>query len=149
MSLQSEPTRDVPELTAQVARATFPKGNVYLQLRDELGTIYEDERFAHLYPHDGQPAMSPWRLAMVTVVQFAENLPDRQAANAVRSRIDLKYLLGLELTDPGFDYSVLCEFRARLLADDVLSLLLDRMIEVVKEKGVLKRRGQQKTDSTV
>ncbi len=148
MSLQAEPIFEVPELTAQVAQAAFPKGNIYLQLRDELGTIYEDKLFAELYPHDGQPAMSPWRLALVTVVQFAENLPDRRAADAVRSRIDLKYLLGLELTDPGFDYSVLCEFRARLVAGDVLSLLLDRMIEVLKEKGILKSRGRQRTDST-
>ncbi len=106
MSLQPEPLFDVPELTAQVAQAAFPKGNIYLQLRDELGSIYKDELFSELYAHDGQPAISPWRLALVTVVQFAENLPDRQAADAVRSRIDLKYLLGLELTDPGFDYQV-------------------------------------------
>ncbi|MEW5985070.1 MAG: IS1182 family transposase [Chloroflexota bacterium] len=148
MSLQAAPIFDVPELTAKVARAAFPKGNVYLQLRNELGTIYEDKLFAELYPHDGQPAASPWRLALVTVLQFAENLPDRQAADAVRSRIDWKYLLGLELTDPGFDYSVLCEFRARLVAGDVLSLLLDQMIEVLKEKGTLKSRGRQRTDST-
>ena len=88
MSLQAEPIFDVPELTAQVALAAFPKGNIYLQLRDELGTIYEDKQFAELYAHDGQPAISPWRLALVTVVQFAENLPDRQAVDAVRSRIE-------------------------------------------------------------
>lgn len=77
MSLQAEPIFDVPELTAQVAQAAFPKGNIYLQLRKELGTIYEDEQFVELYAHDGQPAITPWRLALVTVVQFAENLPDR------------------------------------------------------------------------
>ena len=91
--------------------------------------------------------MSPWRLALVTIVQFPV-LPDRQAADALRSRIQLKYLLGLDLTNPGFDYSVLCEFRARLVAGDVLSLLLDRMLEVVGEKGLLKSRGRQRTDST-
>ena len=148
MSLQTEPIFDVPEQTAQVAQAAFPKGNIYLQLRDELGTIYEDEQFTELYAHDGQPALSPWRLALVTVVQFAENLPDRQAADAVRSRIDLKYLLGLDLTDPGFDYSVLCEFRARLVRGDVVSLLLDHLLEVVNEKGLLKSGGKQRTDST-
>lgn len=148
MSLRVEPILDVPELTSQVARAAFPKGNIYLQLRDELGTIYEDALFSELYPHDGQPAMSPWRLALVTIVQFAESLPDRQAADAVRSRIDLKYLLGLELTDPGFDYSVLCEFRTRLVSGETPSLLLDRMLDVVREKGLLKSRGRQRTDST-
>lgn len=93
MSIQAEQIFDVPELTAKVAQAAFPKGNLYLQLRNELGAIYQDEQFAELYAYDGQPAMSPWRLALVTVVQFAENLPDRQAVEAVRSRIDLKYLL--------------------------------------------------------
>jgi len=132
MSLKPEPIQDVPELTAQIAQAAFPKGNIYLQLRDELGTIYTDELFADLYAHDGQPATSPWRLALITVLQFAENLPDRQAAEAVRSRIDWKYWLGLEITDPGFDYSVLCEFRTRLVSGDAISRLLDRMIEVLK-----------------
>ncbi len=74
--------------------------------------MYDALLFDGLYPHEGQPAASPWRLALITVLQFAENLPARQAADAVRARIDWKYLLGLELTDPGFDYSVLCEFRA-------------------------------------
>ncbi len=68
MSLQAEPIFDIPELTAQVARTAFPKGNVYLQLRDELGTIYENQLFSELYPHDGQPAVSPWQLALVTVL---------------------------------------------------------------------------------
>lgn len=148
MSLRAERNPTIPELTVQIARAAFPNGNIYLQLRDELGTIYEDEQFAEFYPRDGQPAISPWRLALLTVVQFAEELSDRQAADAVRSRIDLKYLLGLEITDPGFDYSVLCEFRARLVKGDAITLLLDRMIEVLKEKGILKGRGQQRTDST-
>ena len=119
-----------------------------MQLRDELGTIYENLLFAQLYPHDGQPAVSPWRLALVTVLQFAENLPDRQAADAVRGCIDWKYLLGLELIGPRFDYSVLCEFRGRLIAGDALSLLLDRMIELLKEKGILKSRTPQRTNST-
>jgi transposase len=106
----------VPEDTARVARAAFPDGNPYLRLRDELGTIFHDTDFTDLYPLRGQPALAPWRLALVTVLQFREDLSDRPAADAVRARIDWKYLLGLELTDPGFDASVLCEFRSRLLA---------------------------------
>lgn len=148
MSLHVEPIRPVPELTASIARAAFPKGNLYLDLRDKLGTIYEDALFTELYPHDGQLTVSPWRLALVTVLQFAENLPDRQAADAVRSRIDWKYLLGLELTDPGFDYSVLCEFRQRLLQGEMSERLLDQLLQLLKEQGVLKSRGRQRTDST-
>ncbi len=84
-------------------------------MRDELGTFYEDADFADLFPNRGQPAFSPWRLALITVMQFAEGLSDRQAAEAVRSRIDWKYALSLELEDSGFDFSILSEFRQRLL----------------------------------
>lgn len=148
MSLKPSPLQPIPEETVRVARAAFPKGNLYLDLRDKLGPIYEDGLFTALYPHDGQPTVSPWRLALVTVLQFAENLPDRQAADAVRSRIDWKYLLGLELTDPGFDYSVLCEFRQRLLQSEVSEILLDRLLHLLKAQGILKSGGRQRTDST-
>ena len=97
MSLKPTPIGPVPELTAYVARAAFPDGNPYLSVRDALGTFYDDERFAALFPERGQPAETPWRLALVTVLQFAEGLADRQAADAVRGRIDWKYALGLEL----------------------------------------------------
>src|SRR5207247_5929599 len=129
MSLHPEPIGPVPEETARVARAAFRRGNPYLQLRDALGSIYADEDFTDLFPRRGQAAEAPWRLALVTVLQFAEGLPDRQAAEAVRSRIDWKYVLGLELSDPGFDYSVLSEFRARLLAGSAEERLLDVLLE--------------------
>lgn len=90
MSLQHEIVGTVPEMTAQVARAAFPKGNLYLALRDQIGTVFEDRQFDSLFPLQGQPAEAPWRLALVLVLQFAEGLPDRQAADAVRSRIDWK-----------------------------------------------------------
>src|SRR3954449_954959 len=104
MSLKPTPVGTVPELTSYVARAAFPDGNPYLSVRDALGTFYDDQRFAGLFPDRGRPAETPWRLALVTVLQFAEGLSD-----AVRSRIDWKYALGLELTDPGLDFSALCE----------------------------------------
>lgn len=98
MSLRKQQINDVPSLTAEVARAAFPKGNVYLTLRDELGTIFQDEQFADLFPNRGQPAIAPGQLALVTLMQFVENLTDRQAADQVRARIDWKYALGLELS---------------------------------------------------
>ena len=116
MSLHPRLAVPVPEQTARMARAAFPKGTPYLTLRDELGTLYRDEDFSTLFPPCGQPALSPWLLALITILQFRDNLSDRQAAEAVRARMDWKYLLGLELDDPGFDFSVLCEFRARLIA---------------------------------
>lgn len=148
MSLKLEAIGPIPETTAQVARAAFPKGNVYMQMRDGLGTIYDDSLFASLFAIRGRPAETPWRLALVTVMQFAEGLSDRQAAEAVRARIDWKYALGLELTDTGFDFSVLSEFRARLADSGTEHLLLDALLTQCKQHGYLKVRGQQRTDAT-
>ena len=125
---------DVPASTAAVARAAFPRGNPYLLLRERLGTIFTDAQFSPLFAHRGQPAECPWRLALVTLFQFAENLSDRRAAEAVRGRIDWKYLLGLELTDPGFDASVLSEFRGRLVAGGAAEHLLDTLLALCGEQ---------------
>lgn len=138
----------VPPQTARIATAAFPKNNLCIQMRDQLGTIYEDQQFCELFPAKGQPAQAPWRLALVTVLQFIENLTDRQAAEAVRGRIDWKYLLGLELEDKGFDPSVLSEFRARLVANSKGTLLLDVMLSHFKTLGFIKPRGKQRSDST-
>jgi transposase len=148
MSLHPQPMTPVPEQTARVAHAAFPKGHPYLTLRDHLGTIFQDEDFTTLFPAWGYPGLPPWRLALVTIMQFRENLADRQAAEAVRARIDWKYLLSLELTDPGFDFSVLSEFRDRLLAGSAEALLLEKLLERCRTMGLLKARGQQRTDST-
>jgi transposase len=149
MSLHPQPpSPSIPAETARVARAAFPKGNPYLTLRDDLGPVFADGDFDDLYPKRGQPAYPPWRLALVTLLQFREGLSDRQAADAVRARIDWKYLLGLELGDAGFDFSVLCEFRSRLLAGSADERLLERVLEACRARGLLKARGQQRTDST-
>src|SRR3989449_1175033 len=148
MSLRLHALEPVPEETARVAHAAFPKGNPYLLLRDTLGTIFRDDDFATCFPLEGQPGLPPWRLALITIMQFRENLADRQAAEAVRARIDWKYLLGLALTDPGFDFSVLSEFRDRLLAGSAEELLLDKLLERCRAMGWLKARGAQRTDST-
>src|SRR5215207_9812536 len=125
MSLHPEPIGPIPAETVRVALAAFPKSTVVIRLRDEFSVLYQDEDFRTLYPARGQPGLAPWRLALVTVFQFLEHLSDRQAADAVRARIDWKYALGLELTDPGFHFSGLAEFRARLVAGGAEHLLLD------------------------
>src|SRR5262245_4150538 len=148
MSLCPRSGSPVPDETARVARAAFPKGNPYLTLRDALETISVDSSFADLFPTRGQAAASPGHLALVVVLQFAENLSDRQAADAVRSRIDWKSLLGLALAEPGFDFSGLSEFRDRLLMGGLEQRLLDDLLERFRERGLLKERGKQRTDST-
>jgi len=148
MSLHPEPIGKTPVETARVARAAFSKGAVVTRLRGEFSALFKDEDFRALYPARGQPGLAPWRLALVTVFQFLEHLSDRQAADAVRARIDWKYALGLELTDPGFHFSVLTEFRACLVAGGAEHLLLDRMLERFQARGLVKARGKQRTDST-
>lgn len=148
MTLHSQNEFSIPEETIRVARAAYPKGNLYMKMRDTLGILYQDESFAHIFPHNGRPAEAPWRLAFITVVQFIEGLPDRQAADAVRGRIDLKYALGLELTDAGFDFTILSNFRKRLVEREAEQVLLDAMLATFKEQGWLKQRQRQRTDST-
>jgi transposase len=148
MSLQQSNPLFVPEETARVAKAIYRKGNLAIHLRDELAGIYRDELFADLYPAVGRAAEAPWRLALVTVLQFAEDLSDREAADAVRDRIDWKYALGLELTDTGFDFTVLSKFRKRLSHSNAEYRLLDELLEVCTAKGLIKKRGRARTDST-
>src|SRR6266403_4100001 len=147
MSLHPHVIAPVPAETARVARAAFPQGHPSLTFRDALGTVFQDEDFTVVFPMNGQPGLPPWRLALVTIMQFRENLADRQAAEAVRARIDWKYLLSLELTDSGFDFSVLSEFRDRLLAGSAEEILLDQLLERCRALGLLTAR-EQRTDST-
>jgi transposase len=88
MSLRMSPLAPIPADTARVAHAAFPTGTLCLQIRDTLGPLYEDAQFAALFSPTGQPAAAPARLALVLILQFAEGLSDRQAAEAVRGRID-------------------------------------------------------------
>src|SRR3954453_17024925 len=148
MSLHPQPEYLIPEQTQRVAHAAFPKGTLALHITDALGSLYRDHQFAALFPKAGQPAEAPARLALATVLPFVEGLSDRQAAEAVRGRIDWKYALGLELTDPGFDHTVFSEFRSRLVAGQAEQLLLDTLLDRVRELGLLKKRGRQRTDST-
>src|ERR671912_993036 len=148
MSMRPRPSHEVPAMTAQVARAAFSKGCLAIRVRDALGELFDDGQFVGLFGVRGRPALSPARLALVSVLQFAEGLSDRQAADAVRGRIDWKYALGLDLADPGFDFSVVCESRARLVAGGLEQTLLDAMLARFRERGLLRARGRQRTDST-
>ena len=148
MSLRAPLFTCIPDETARVARAAFPKGNPYMRMYDELGPLYSNPLFAHLFPNNGQPSEDPARLALVLIMAFAEGLSDRQAADGVRSRIDWKYALALPLDDPGFDASVLSEFRSRLLTGQAERLLFDTLLEKLRERQLVKPGGRQRTDST-
>jgi transposase len=148
MTLHAQNEFTIPEETVRVARAAYPRGNMLIKMRDAIGAVYHDQTFASLFPHNGRAVEAPWRLALITVLQFLEELPDRQAADAVRGRIDWKDLLGLELADPGFDASVLSEFRTRLVEGSAEHLLFDTLLDIWKQRGWVKARERQRTDST-
>jgi len=148
MSYQPQAITPIPEETRRIARAVFPMGTLAMDVRDNLAELYTDEDFIDLFAARGQAAECPWRLAVVTILQFLEGLTDRQTADAVRSRIDWKYLLGLEITDMGFHFTVLHAFRTRLVAGRAELRLLTVLLERLQRDGLLKARGRQRTDST-
>src|ERR671925_2372455 len=146
--LRPMPIAPIPPETARVARAAFPKGHRYLRVVDALDSLCADEAFLAPFPTHGQPARPPWRLALVTLLPCAEGLSDRQAANAVRGRLDGKDVFRRELTDPGFDGSGLREFRARLLAGAADSRLFETVLTWCRDRQRVKARGRPRTDST-
>src|SRR5918996_5666110 len=150
MTWRSESIPPVPETTAAMVKAAFPQGNLYVDLHTEFGAIYDDDQFADLYSKNcGRPVeVAPWRLALVTVMQDMEGLTDRQAADAVRRCMDWKYALSLELRDPGFNFTVLHDFRERLVLHQSAQQLLDTLLEACQARGWIKARGKQRTDST-
>ncbi len=148
MSMQPKPWPEVPAETARITKSAFRKGALPIRVRDELGFWCADGDFAAAYGVRGAPGISPAQLAMVTVLQFTENLTDRQAADAVRGRLDWKYCLGLALADEGFDFTVLSEFRARLVADGLESKIFDALLDRLIARGLLGAGERQRTDST-
>ena len=139
---------EIPAETAEVARAAFPKGNVYVRIRDKLGPLFSDAPFASLFAWQGQAGVSPGLLAMVTILQFAEGLSDRLVVEQVRARLDWKYLLGLPLRYAGFDHSILSPFRERLLAGEQEGVLFDQVLAQLKEQGLFKGKAQQRSASS-
>jgi transposase len=119
-----------------------------MRLRDTLGPIYHDEEFAHLFPKRGRAAEAPWRLAMVLVLQALENLTDRPAVEAVRGRLDWKYALSLPVDDPGFDHRILSDFRARLVEQEAVKLVLEPILTLCRESGWLAPGGQDRSAET-
>jgi len=150
VSVQPRPWPKPAEVIVAAVRAKYAwrEAPLAVQVRDRFGELFPDVEFESAFAGRGRPGWSPGRLALVTVLQMAEGLTDRQAAEAVRERLSWQYALGLDLDDPGFDHTVLSEFRARVvdhgLEERVLDLLLDRLVEV----GLLGPGGKQRTDST-
>lgn len=150
MSLHPQPW---PEPSGEITRVVMAiyagrRAPMPMAARDELGEVFADEQFVSAFADRGPQGWSPGRLMLVTVLQAAEGLTDRQAAEAVRDKLSWKYALGLELTDPGFDASILSEFRTRLVTHQLQTRVLDLLVARLVEAGLLKAGGKQRTDST-
>ncbi|WP_329295810.1 IS1182 family transposase [Streptomyces sp. NBC_01455] len=148
MSMRPAGLPEIPEQTVTVARAAFSKGSLAIRVRDRLAEVFADEPFSAAFGVRGAPGLSPGVLSLVTVLQFAEDLTDRQAAAMAVRAIDWKYALGAELTDTGFDASVLSRFRTRLADSGMERVVFDRLLEHCKEAGLVAAGGKQRTDST-
>lgn len=148
MSLREPVDYLIPEQTAQVAQAAFPKPTPAMRMRDSFGALFFNSDFAHLYHLEGAPAFSPARLALICIFQFAEGLSDAQAAQAVGARIDWKYALALPLQAPACDSSTLVDFRSRLIDGSAELLLFETLLERFTEQGLLRKRGRMRTDAT-
>lgn len=147
MTLHPRTLTSVPADTAALAAQVVASTSPYRVLGDQLADLFTDIQFAPLYTNHGRAAISPALLALVTVFQFLEQVPDRQAADLVRVRLDWKYALHLPLADPGFDFSVLCYFRRRLLAHADEGALFETVLARIRSLGLIKQRGKQRTDS--
>jgi transposase len=148
VSMRPQAVPRIPEQTVAVARAAFPRGSLAISVRDELAAVFTDDQFAGAFGARGAPAESPGALALVTALQFAENLTDRQAVGMVARAIDWKYALGLELTDPGFDHSVLSKFRSRLVEHGLEEQVFTALLETLTGRGLIGAGGKARTDAT-
>ena len=147
MSLKVRPVPPIPDDIATLIRQILPASHALVLMGDRLSQFISDEDFADLYPAEGKPALSPALLALVTVLQYWEFLSDRQAAHMVITRLDWKYALHLALAYAGFDHSVLCEFRQRLIAHDAQRRVFDQLLLALRQAGLLKGQHMQRTDS--
>ncbi|WP_308130325.1 IS1182 family transposase [Kitasatospora aureofaciens] len=134
-------------------RQACPRGTAVTRVRDALGELFRDQDFLsddlrEMFSELGRPALSPAKLTMVLVLQFLENLTDRETVQAVALRLDWKYALGMDPGEPAFDASVLSEFRDRISQGDRVDRLLAVMVERLRQAGLVRRGGRQRTDST-
>jgi transposase len=148
MTLHRRDLAEIPAETAAVGQKVLAPTNPYQVIGDHLADILDDAHFADLYDTTGRAALSPSLLALVTLFQFMENIPDREAAEQVVVRLDWKYALHLPLEDTGFDFSCLCYFRRRLLEHAQERLVFEQILGKIQALGFVKKRGKQRTDST-
>ena len=147
MSLKIQPPWPMPAETGRIGKVLLEEKNAFRLIGDRLFDTLDEMEFADLYSVEGKPGISPVILAFVSVFQFMEKLPDRQAAQSLRLRMDWKYALHMPLEYEGFDYSVLSEFRDRLIEGKADKRVFEKLVAEIRAMGLIKERGKQRTDS--
>jgi len=147
MCLKIQSPWPMPAETERIGRKLLKENDVYRLIGDRLFEQLNEEEYADLYSAEGKPGISPILLAFLSVFQFMEKLADRQAVNALRMRLDWKYALHLPLEYEGFDFSVLSEFRDRLIKGQAEGRVFEKLVKQIREMGLIKEHGKQRTDS--
>ena len=147
MCLKIRPPWPMPEETRRIGESLLDEDDPYRLIGEQLFATLNEEEFGDLYSSEGKPGISPVILAFVSVFQFMERLADRQAVQALRMRLDWKYALQLPLGYKGFDFSVLSEFRDRLLEGQAEGRVFEKLVEQIRKLGLIKEYGKQRTDS--
>ena len=147
MCLKVQPPWPMPTETGKIGQKLLPENDVYRLIGDRLFAQLNEAEYADLYSNEGKPGISPILLAFVTVFQFMEKLADRQAIRALRMRLDWKYALHLPLEYEGFDFSVLSEFRDRLIRGQAEGRVFEKLVEQIRGMGLIKEQGKQRSDS--
>ena len=148
MSLQMNWNTEIPGDTAQVGREILSENDPYRLVGDDANNFLTLSDFDDLYSDLGRGGICPIIQSLVTVFQFLENVPDREAAKWAVTRMDWKYALHLPLTWQGFHYSDLSNFRKRLLEHEAEGLVFDKVLDWVRSRGLMKKHGKQRSDST-
>ena len=147
MCLKTQSPWPMPEETGRIGKMLLEEKDPYRMIGNQLFEKWQEEEFADLYSREGKPGYSPVILAFVSVFQFMERLADRQAAQALRMRLDWKYALHLPLEDAGFDFSVLSEFRDRVIEGKAEQRVFEKLVEEIQAMGLIKEHGKQRSDS--
>jgi len=148
MSLLNRWSEDIPTDTAALGEHLLAPDDPYRLVGQEASRFFRLQDFVALYAAIGRGAICPIVLSLVTIFQYLENLPDREAAKQARLRIDWKYALHQPLTWLGFHYSDLCNFRQRLLAHGQERLVFEQVLQWVQQHGLVRKQGRQRTDSS-
>lgn len=147
MTMRGRDLAQMPADTGMLGQKVLAANDPYRVIGDHLADLLSDEPFATMYETTGRQAVWPSLLAMVTLFQFLEKAPDREAARMVVTRLDWKYALHLPLDYLGFDFSILCDFRQRILAHGKEALIFETVLRKVQSLGFIKKRGKQRTDA--